>query len=74
MLFCIFWPQVDVSPSTRRILQYYTMILQRPRIIVGDAGFEPTTSAPEVCWATIEPQYFILVCASAMDQENYPYR
>ena len=27
------------------------MILQRIRIIVGDAGFEPGTSAPEVWWA-----------------------
>ena len=28
------------------------MILQRFRIIVGDAGIEPGTSAPEVWWAT----------------------
>ena len=34
---------------------YYTMILQRPRIIVGDSGFEPETSAPEVWGATNEP-------------------
>ena len=27
------------------ILQYYTMILQRPWIIMGDAGFEPGTPA-----------------------------
>ena len=33
------------------ILQYYTMILQRPRITVGDARFEPRTSAPEVSGA-----------------------
>ena len=45
--FDIYWPQVEVPPSTLRFLQYYTMILQRPRIIVGDAGFEPGTSAPE---------------------------
>ena len=30
------------------ILQYYRMILQHPRIIVGDAGFEPRTSTQEV--------------------------
>ena len=29
-------------------LQYFTMILQRIRITVGDAGFEPGTSALEV--------------------------
>ena len=28
-------------------LHYYTMILQRIRIITGDAGFKPGTSAPE---------------------------
>ena len=33
------------SPLYPEILQYYTMILQRIRIIVGDAGFEPGTSA-----------------------------
>ena len=31
---------------------FYTMILQRIRIIVGDAGFESGTSAPEVWCAT----------------------
>ena len=31
-------------PLYPEILQYYTMILQRHRIIVGDAGFEPGTS------------------------------
>ena len=41
--FPLFYPE---------ILQYYTMILQRPRIIVGDVGFEPGTSAPEVWRAT----------------------
>ena len=35
-----------------------TMILQRIRIIVGDAGFEPGgNSAPEVWCATIEPPH-----------------
>ena len=33
------------------------MILQRIRIIVGDAGFEPRTSAPEVWCATNEPPH-----------------
>ena len=38
-------------------LQYDTMILQRPRIIVGDADFEPGTSASEVWRATNEPPH-----------------
>ena len=48
-----FGPQVEVEevPPLPWDLQYYTMILQLPRIIVGDAGFEPGTSAPEV-WCT----------------------
>ena len=33
------------------------MILQRIRIIVGDTGFEPGTSAPEVWCATNEPPH-----------------
>ena len=33
------------------------MILQRIRFIVGDAGFEPWTSAPEVWCATSEPPH-----------------
>ena len=36
---------MEVSLLYSEILQYYTMILQRHRIIVGDAGFEPDTSA-----------------------------
>ena len=55
----IFWPQVEVPPSTLRSLQYYTMILQRPGIIVGDAEFEPGTSAPEVWRVTNEPPYLL---------------
>ena len=39
------------------VLHYYTMSLQRIRIIVGDAGFEPGTSASEVWCATNEPPY-----------------
>ena len=38
-------------------LLYYTIILQRIRIIVGDAGFEPGNSAPEVWCATDEPPH-----------------
>ena len=34
-----------VSLSTLSFLIYYTMILQRIRIIVGNAVFEPGTSA-----------------------------
>ena len=33
------------------------MILQRPRIIVGDSGFEPGTSASEVWRAASEPPH-----------------
>ena len=39
-------------------LQYYT-IPQRPLIIVGDAGFEPGTSAPEVWPAANEPPHLL---------------
>ena len=39
-------------------LHYDTIILQRIRIIVWDAGFEPGTSAPEVWCTTSEPPYF----------------
>ena len=46
--YFFFGTQVEVPPSTLRFVQYYTMILQRIRIIVVDAGFEPGTSAPEV--------------------------
>ena len=40
-----------------KVLQYFTMILQRPMIIVGDAGFEPGTAAPEVWCATNAPPH-----------------
>ena len=46
------------SPLLPEILQYYKMILQHPRIIVGDARFEPGTSAPEV-WRAIPMSYHI---------------
>ena len=35
------------------------MILQRPRIIVVDAGFEPETSASEVWRATVPMSHHI---------------
>ena len=38
-------------------LHFYTMILQRIRIIMEDAGFEPGTSAPEVWCSTNEPPH-----------------
>ena len=38
-------------------LLYFTMILQRMRIIVLDAGFEPGTYALEVWCATNEPPH-----------------
>ena len=38
-------------------LQYFTMIMQRIRIIVEDAGFELGTSAPDVWCATNEPPH-----------------
>ena len=44
------------------------MILQRIRIIVGDAGFEPGTSAPEVWCATNVPLHRIEVIVR---QHNY---
>ena len=59
---------MEVPPSTLRFLQYYTMILQRIRIMVVDAGFEPGTSAQEVWRATNEPPHlqshhiFCFVC------------
>ena len=38
-------------------LQYFTMIMQRIRIIVEDAGFELGTHAPDVWCATNEPPH-----------------
>ena len=43
---CLLLPQMEVYPLFSEILQFYTMILLHPRIIVGDAGFEIWTSAP----------------------------
>ena len=55
--FVFFLASGGGSPLYPEILQYYTMILQRIRIIVVDAGFEPGTSAPEVWRATNEPPH-----------------
>ena len=45
------------------VLHYYTMILQRIRIIVGDAGFESGTSAPEAWYryASNEPPHLPII-------------
>ena len=51
-LFFASWVGFPLFPE---ILYFITIILQRIRIIVGDAGFEPKTSAPEVWCATNEP-------------------
>ena len=48
IFFCTLYPE---------ILQYYTMILQCPRIIMRYAGFEPETFAPEV-WCATNSQHF----------------
>ena len=44
------------------------MILQRPCILLGDAGFEPGASASEVWCATNEPPHSIEVFVR---QQNY---
>ena len=54
----IFMASGGGSPLYPEILQYCTMILQRIRIIVVDAGFEPGTSAPEV-WCAIPMSHHI---------------
>ena len=36
------------------------MILQRIRIVVGEAEFEPGASALEVWWATNEPSHLLV--------------
>ena len=55
-------------PSTLRFLLYHTVILQRPRIIVGDAGFEPSISAPEVWRAT---NAYMYICHSMLYRISY---
>ena len=58
LLFFLFLFLASGGGSTLypEFLQYETMILQRPRIIVGDSGFEPGTSASEVWRATLLEQ------------------
>ena len=48
---------VGLTFYSELFLQYFTMIMQRIRIIVEDAGFELGTSAPEVWCATDEPPH-----------------
>ena len=55
-----FFVSGGVFPLFPEILQYYTMIPQRPRIIVGDSGYEPGTSAPEVWRPANEPPHLLL--------------
>ena len=57
-LFFASWVGFPLYPE---ILYFITIILQRIRIIVGDAGFEPKTSAPEVWCATNEPPHLLRI-------------
>ena len=50
-------PSPEVSGKRTFPVKYYTMILQCPRIIVGVAGFDPGSSAPEVWHASNEPPH-----------------
>ena len=56
-LYRFFFASGVGSPLYPKFLHYYTMILQRIRIIEGDAGFKPGTSAPEVWCVTNEPPH-----------------
>ena len=56
-IFFYFFSGVGFPLYPEFFLLYYTIILQRIRIIVGDAGFEPGNSAPEVWCATDEPPH-----------------
>ena len=58
-LFVCFFASGGGSPLYPEFLLYETMILQRSRIIEGDAGFEPGTSASEVWRATNEPPHLL---------------
>ena len=56
--FSFFYSGAGFPLYPENFLLYFTMILQRIcRIIVGDAGYEPGTSAPEVWRAPIEPPH-----------------
>jgi len=56
--YYLFLPQKEVSLSTRRFLQNFTMILQRTMIIVGYASFKPETAALAVWSTTNEPPHY----------------
>ena len=43
-------------------LLYFTVILQRIKIIKVDAGFEPRTSAPEVWCAPMSHHIYVTLC------------
>ena len=60
VLFCFFVSGVGF-PLYPEIFYFNTMILQRIRTIVGDAGFEHGTSATEVWCATNEPPHLQLL-------------
>ena len=49
-IFCLRGQFPSLYPQLYSV-HYITMILQRIKIVVGDAGFDPGTSAPEVWWA-----------------------
>ena len=52
------------SPLYPGMLQYCTMILQCPRIIVRDAGFEPGTSLPQQSGVLTFPICIVFSCQS----------
>ena len=60
VLFCFFVSGVGF-PLYPEIFYFNTMILQRIRTIVGDAGFEHGTSATEF-WCTILMSHHISSC------------
>ena len=66
---CLYVASGGGFPPFPEILLYYTMILQCPRIIVVEAGFEPGTSAPEVWRATNEPPHLCIFTS----QDRYAY-
>ena len=61
------------SLSTLTFLHYYTMILQRIRIIVGDAGFEPGTSAPEFFIPHVFLFYFLPTSMSFVSLNSFVF-
>ena len=51
-IFCLRGQFPSLYPQLYSV-HYITMILQRIKIVVGDAGFDPGTSAPEVCMVSL---------------------